>query len=293
MHYSLSRHRRVARTIPQGDGRATYLGPPGPGTRYSPVSEGRPTMHESETTVRPATIDDTPVLVEFNVAMARETEDKALAPEVVEAGVRRVFDEPARGYYLVAESDGQVVGALLVTPGVERLAQRGLLVDPERLRAPGPPSPGHLPPPLPRGPPRSHLQGGRVRPPTLRRTRERCGPADVRGARYESDARIGSTSTRSSSSVVRRGAAPPPRGAAPLPPSASPPRRGPRPARAARSRRSFPLPPAVPGEVHRRREKGETPCSGSRSRLRTPAFHNHAPPWDVRISSVAAPVGRR
>ena len=73
-------------------------------------------MHESETTVRPATIDDAPVLVEFNVAMARETEDKALAPEVVEAGVRRVFDEPARGHYLVAESDGQVVGALLVTP---------------------------------------------------------------------------------------------------------------------------------------------------------------------------------
>lgn len=67
-------------------------------------------------TTRPATIEDAPTIALFNLAMAQETEGKALDPATLEAGVRRVFDQPSHGRYLVAESDQNVVvGCLLVT----------------------------------------------------------------------------------------------------------------------------------------------------------------------------------
>jgi len=47
--------------------------------------------------------------------MAWETEQKRLDPETIGRGVRAVFDEPRRGFYLVAELDGAPVGCLLVT----------------------------------------------------------------------------------------------------------------------------------------------------------------------------------
>jgi len=69
----------------------------------------------SETTVRPAALDDLDLIVSFQRAMARETEGKDLDPARLSRGVRRVFDEPVRGFYLVAERDGRVVGQLMVT----------------------------------------------------------------------------------------------------------------------------------------------------------------------------------
>lgn len=67
-------------------------------------------------TARPATIDDADTIAAFNRAMARETEGKDLDPQTIAAGVRRVFDEPSHGRYLVAQSPrGEVVGCLLVT----------------------------------------------------------------------------------------------------------------------------------------------------------------------------------
>lgn len=67
-------------------------------------------------TTRPATIDDAPTIARFNLAMAQETEGKALDPATLEAGVRRVFDQPGHGRYLVAESDqNAVVGCLMIT----------------------------------------------------------------------------------------------------------------------------------------------------------------------------------
>ena len=65
--------------------------------------------------VRQATAADAPVLVEFNRAMALETEGKELLPEVIGAGVRALLANPAAGFYVVAESEGRVVGALLIT----------------------------------------------------------------------------------------------------------------------------------------------------------------------------------
>jgi GNAT superfamily N-acetyltransferase len=51
----------------------------------------------------------------FNQAMARETEELELDPDRLLAGVRAVFADPAKGFYLVAELDGEVVGQLMIT----------------------------------------------------------------------------------------------------------------------------------------------------------------------------------
>ncbi|MGB6142659.1 MAG: GNAT family N-acetyltransferase, partial [Rhodanobacter sp.] len=63
-------------------------------------------------TARPADVAD---LAAWNVAMALETEHKRLDPERLRRGVSAVFEQPGRGFYLVAEVDGTAVGGLLVT----------------------------------------------------------------------------------------------------------------------------------------------------------------------------------
>jgi GNAT superfamily N-acetyltransferase len=47
--------------------------------------------------------------------MAMETESLELDPLVLEAGIRAVFDDPAKGHYYVAETDGVVVASLMLT----------------------------------------------------------------------------------------------------------------------------------------------------------------------------------
>ncbi len=66
-------------------------------------------------TIRPATPADEAVLVAFNTAIAWETEHKRLDPAVLAAGVRAVLADPARGFYTVAERNGEVVGQMMVT----------------------------------------------------------------------------------------------------------------------------------------------------------------------------------
>jgi ribosomal protein S18 acetylase RimI-like enzyme len=65
--------------------------------------------------IRRAHAADADVIAAFNSAMALETEGKRLLPHVVAGGVRRLLAEPALGFYLVAETQGEVVAALMVT----------------------------------------------------------------------------------------------------------------------------------------------------------------------------------
>lgn len=69
----------------------------------------------SKITVRAATRADQAHIAAWNAAMAWETEAKRLDPETLERGVLAIFDEPRRGFYLVAEHDGSPVGCLMVT----------------------------------------------------------------------------------------------------------------------------------------------------------------------------------
>jgi GNAT superfamily N-acetyltransferase len=64
---------------------------------------------------RDARAADAEVIAAFNVAMAKETEDKTLDPAVVLRGVHAVLGDPALGRYLVAEIDGEIAGCLLLT----------------------------------------------------------------------------------------------------------------------------------------------------------------------------------
>jgi len=66
-------------------------------------------------TIRAAVVDDADDIARWNIAMAWETERKTLDPDTIGRGVRAVFAEPRRGFYLVAERDGVAVGCLLVT----------------------------------------------------------------------------------------------------------------------------------------------------------------------------------
>lgn len=64
--------------------------------------------------IRVATSADAAVLVEFNAAMALETEGKNLLPEVIGAGVRGLLDNPVAGFYVLAETE-RVLAALMIT----------------------------------------------------------------------------------------------------------------------------------------------------------------------------------
>ncbi len=66
-------------------------------------------------TIRPARADDVEIIANFNERMALETEDKRLDPATVRAGVAAMIADSARGFYIVAEIDGEIVGQLGVT----------------------------------------------------------------------------------------------------------------------------------------------------------------------------------
>lgn len=69
----------------------------------------------TEVTVRNASSDDLSTLSAYNIAMARETEGKLLAEEIVTAGVRQMLTRPDLGFYLVAEANGHLAGCLGIT----------------------------------------------------------------------------------------------------------------------------------------------------------------------------------
>jgi GNAT superfamily N-acetyltransferase len=64
---------------------------------------------------RDATRDDAPSIIDFQIAMARETEEIDLDRDVVTRGVHAVFDDPSRGRYFVVEDEARVVASLMLT----------------------------------------------------------------------------------------------------------------------------------------------------------------------------------
>lgn len=65
--------------------------------------------------IRLAKVEDAPAMVEFNQAMALETEGKRLDGDVLQKGVAAVFADSDKGFYVVAEDAGRIVGGLMVT----------------------------------------------------------------------------------------------------------------------------------------------------------------------------------
>jgi GNAT superfamily N-acetyltransferase len=65
--------------------------------------------------IRQATLSDAPVIAEFNLRLAAETEQLRLDPAIVRAGVAAVLADSVKGIYFVAEVEGAVVGQLMIT----------------------------------------------------------------------------------------------------------------------------------------------------------------------------------
>ncbi len=65
--------------------------------------------------IRIASGEDADSLVEFNQAMALETEGKHLDSATLHRGVEAVFGDEKKGFYVVAENDGLIIGGLMVT----------------------------------------------------------------------------------------------------------------------------------------------------------------------------------
>jgi L-amino acid N-acyltransferase YncA len=65
--------------------------------------------------IREATIKDIPHLLDFQLKMALETENITLEISSLTLGVNRLFKDPTKGRYYVAEENEEVVGCLMTT----------------------------------------------------------------------------------------------------------------------------------------------------------------------------------
>ena len=70
---------------------------------------------EEKVTIQIGKEKDAPTIIDFNIAMAKETEDRDLESEKVSSGVYRLIANPQFGFYLVAKKEDRIVGSLMIT----------------------------------------------------------------------------------------------------------------------------------------------------------------------------------
>ncbi|MCZ6680119.1 MAG: GNAT family N-acetyltransferase [Candidatus Poribacteria bacterium] len=66
-------------------------------------------------TIRRATLDDLAIIVDWDARIAKETEDKNLDFGTLTEGVRAALSDESKALYFVAETDGLMVGMLMIT----------------------------------------------------------------------------------------------------------------------------------------------------------------------------------
>jgi len=66
-------------------------------------------------TVRKANPGDENSIIDFQVKMAKETEQVDLDRDIVNKGVNAVFNSSEKGIYFVAESENKIIASLLIT----------------------------------------------------------------------------------------------------------------------------------------------------------------------------------
>ena len=69
----------------------------------------------AELNIRQGRIDDGETITRFNAAMALESEGVSLDRATLRAGVEAALVDDAKAFYLLAETDGEPVGQLMVT----------------------------------------------------------------------------------------------------------------------------------------------------------------------------------
>ncbi len=65
--------------------------------------------------IRKGVRSDSEMIVRFNQLLAEETESIQLDTDRLRLGVTGMFDKPERGFYLVAEMNGEIAGQLMIT----------------------------------------------------------------------------------------------------------------------------------------------------------------------------------
>lgn len=65
--------------------------------------------------IRKGKKSDSGSIVDFQIRMAKETEQIDLEREIVKKGVDAVFKDPTKGIYFIAESDNRVIASLMIT----------------------------------------------------------------------------------------------------------------------------------------------------------------------------------
>jgi ribosomal protein S18 acetylase RimI-like enzyme len=65
--------------------------------------------------IREAAMADAPVIADFNMQLARESEGLELDPAAVRTGVVAMLGDRSKGVYYVAEADGAVAGQTMIT----------------------------------------------------------------------------------------------------------------------------------------------------------------------------------
>lgn len=72
-------------------------------------------MKNQNLLIRKAVLQDAPVIADFNVKMALETENKKLNFQSVLQATEIVINSDNKGFYIVAIMDNKIVGSLLIT----------------------------------------------------------------------------------------------------------------------------------------------------------------------------------
>ncbi len=65
--------------------------------------------------IRPATPNDTDLVVRWNIRLAEESEDKTLSAEILTRGVRQVLADQQKGRYFIAMDGARPIGQTMVT----------------------------------------------------------------------------------------------------------------------------------------------------------------------------------
>jgi len=65
--------------------------------------------------IRRAALDDADSIIEFNCALALETEGINLVFDVVSEGVEKLLQDQNLGFYLVAQKNEEIIGCLMIT----------------------------------------------------------------------------------------------------------------------------------------------------------------------------------
>lgn len=65
--------------------------------------------------IRRASAEEAQYIIDFQIDMASETEEVVLDRAIITPGVQAVFDDESKGWYYVAEVNGQIAGSLLIT----------------------------------------------------------------------------------------------------------------------------------------------------------------------------------